>query len=105
MSSIFNKKYVSTTYKGNKSSYPEKFCKHLFSEFPKESKLLDVGCGNGDFTLELEKIGFDVHGIDLSQEHLLGDKFTKTNIQTDKYPFPDNHFDLVFKELKRYVWA
>ena len=46
MSSIFNKKYVSTTYKGNKSSYPEKFCKHLFSEFPKESKLLDVGCGN-----------------------------------------------------------
>ena len=98
MSSIFNKKYVSTTYKNKKTSYPEKFCNHLFSEFSEGSKLLDVGCGNGDFTLELEKLGFDIHGIDLSEEHQLGDKFTKTNIQTDKYPFPDNHFDLVFSK-------
>ena len=98
MSSIFNKKYVSTTYKGKKTSYPEKFCDYLFSEFEKGSKLLDVGCGNGDFTLELSKLGFDVQGIDISEEHNLGDRFTKTNIQTEKYPFPDNHFDLVFSK-------
>lgn len=98
MSSIFNKKYVSTTYKQKKTSYPEKFCEHLFSEFPKDSKLLDVGCGNGDFTLELENLGLNVYGIDISEEHNLGDKFTKVNIQTDKYPFPDNHFDLIFSK-------
>ena len=98
MSSIFKKNYVSTTYKGKKTLYPEKFCRYLFSEFPKGSKLLDVGCGNGDFTLELSKLGFDICGIDLSEEHQLGERFIKTNIQTDKYPFPDNHFDLVFSK-------
>tara|TARA_R110000796_G_scaffold123761_4_gene238199 strand:- start:17934 stop:18620 length:687 start_codon:yes stop_codon:yes gene_type:complete len=98
MSSIFNKNYVNVTYKDNKSLYPEKFCKHLFSEFPQKSKLLDVGCGNGDFTLELEKMGFDIHGIDISDQHNLENKFTKVNIQKQKYPFPDNHFDLVFSK-------
>ena len=98
MSSIFKKNYVSTTYKDQKSTYPKKFCACLFSGFPKNSKLLDVGCGNGDFTLEIEKLGLDVSGIDISGEHDLGSKFTKINIQTEKYPFPDNHFDIAFSK-------
>ena len=32
MSSIHNKNYINVTYKGKKSSYPEKFCKHLFDK-------------------------------------------------------------------------
>ena len=28
----------------------------------------------------------------------MGDTFTKTNIQIDTYPFPDNHFDLIFSK-------
>ena len=98
MSSIFNKNYVNVTYKDKKSTYPEKFCRYLFSEFTRNSKILDVGCGNGDFTIELQKMGFDVHGIDISDQHILKEKFTKVNIQTDKYPFPDNHFDIVFSK-------
>jgi SAM-dependent methyltransferase len=98
MSSIFNKNYISTTYKGKKSSYPKKFCKYIFSKFPKGSKLLDVGCGNGDFTVEMKKMGLDVHGIDFSEENQLGDRFTKVDIQNEKYPFPDNHFDIVFSK-------
>tara|TARA_Y100000593_G_C4311446_1_gene338546 strand:- start:32 stop:715 length:684 start_codon:yes stop_codon:yes gene_type:complete len=98
MSSIFKKNYISTTYKNKKTEYPKQFCNYLFSEFPKGSKLLDVGCGNGDFTYELERLGFDVCGIDFSEEHNLGNKFIKVDIQKDKYPFPDNHFDLVFSK-------
>jgi len=98
MSSIFNKKYISTTYKAAKTEYPTKLCKHLFSEFPKGSKLLDVGCGNGDFILELEKLGFDACGVDINEDHNLNDKFIKINLQTERYPFPDNYFDLVFSK-------
>tara|TARA_R110000824_G_scaffold94723_8_gene228303 strand:+ start:775 stop:1461 length:687 start_codon:yes stop_codon:yes gene_type:complete len=98
MSSIFNKKYISTTYKENKSMYPEKFCKYIFSEFSKDSKVLDVGCGNGDFTKEISKLGFDTHGIDISEENQLGDKFIKVDIQKETYPFSDNHFDVIFSK-------
>lgn len=98
MSSIFNKQYISTTYKKTNTAYPKKFINELFFEYSKDKKVLDVGCGNGDFTIELQNHGFDVYGIDVSNEHKLGNKFIKTNIQTEKYPFPDNHFDIVFSK-------
>jgi SAM-dependent methyltransferase len=96
MSSIYNKKYISTTYKDKKSNYPEKFCQYIFSEFSRSSLILDVGCGNGDFTSEIAKMGFDVYGIDISEENKLGNRFIKTDLQNDIYPFPDSHFDVVF---------
>ena len=46
--------------------YIDKFLAFL----PKEAKLLDVGCGPGTFTKYLLKKGFDVEGLDLSQEML-----------------------------------
>ena len=96
MSSIYNKKYISTTYNCEKSDYPRLFCEHVFSNFPQNSLILDVGCGNGDITLEIAKMGFDVIGIDISEENHLDDKFCKVDLQKDSYPFPDNYFDVVF---------
>jgi SAM-dependent methyltransferase len=98
MSSIYKKEYISITYKGAKSSYPEKFCKYIFSDFSKDSKILDVGCGNGDFTLEISKLGFGVYGIDIGEENKLGDKFVKVDLQNGTYPFSDNSFDVVFSK-------
>jgi 2-polyprenyl-3-methyl-5-hydroxy-6-metoxy-1,4-benzoquinol methylase len=63
MSSINNKNYINITYKNKKTEYPAKFCHELFSKYDSNSKILDVGCGNGDFTTELQLMGFDVHGI------------------------------------------
>ena len=98
MSSIHKKNYIAVTYSNKKTSYPQKFCKHLFGKYTSGSKILDVGCGNGDFSVELLNMGFDVHGIDLADCPVLGKRHTKVDLQTQTYPFPDNSFDIVFSK-------
>ncbi len=98
MSSIENKNYINITYKDKKTKYPAKFCHEIFSTYNTDSRVLDVGCGNGDLTTEMLKMGFDVQGIDLGNSNSLGERFIKVNIQKQKYPFPDNHFDIVFSK-------
>ena len=45
--------------------------KPFFKYFPiKEGRLLDIGCGNGIFIKEAEKIGFEVWGIDLDKKSI-----------------------------------
>jgi|TARA_R110000824_G_scaffold89208_1_gene218939 SAM-dependent methyltransferase len=98
MSSINNKNYINITYKNKKTEYPAKFCHELFSKYDSNSKILDVGCGNGDFTTELQLMGFDVHGIDMVEASPLGERFVKVDLQKDIYPFPDDSLDIVFSK-------
>ncbi|AIF69770.1 ubiquinone biosynthesis protein UbiE [Palaeococcus pacificus DY20341] len=66
----------------------------------KKGRALDLGCGTGNYTLELYKRGFNVVGTDLSFEML---KIAKTKlpnvpfIKANAYnlPFKDESFDLV----------
>lgn len=67
-------------------------------------KVLDVGCGTGNYTIELAKRGADVIGIDSSEEMLAWAriKAQKANIETSFHaadamnlPFPDSTFDMV----------
>ncbi|MBI3366555.1 class I SAM-dependent methyltransferase [Candidatus Roizmanbacteria bacterium] len=66
-------------------------------------KLLDLGCGDGTFTLQLSKIlkPRKVYGIDISQEavHKLNSK--KINgycfdIDQSNLPFPSNYLDFIY---------
>ncbi len=64
----------------------------------KSGKALDLGCGTGNYTLELKKRGFDVIGLDASEEMLKIARLKGLNcIKGDAYnlPFPDESFDLV----------
>ena len=76
--------------------------KIMFSLLPKEKgKLLDVGCGVGTISLELQKKGFDVHGLDFSSVGVEGAKQKGIKAEVcdlDKsgIPFEDNHFDVVW---------
>ncbi len=64
----------------------------------KSGKALDLGCGTGNYTLELKKRGFDVIGLDASEGMLQVARSKGLNcIKGDAYslPFPDRSFDLV----------
>ncbi len=64
----------------------------------KSGKALDLGCGTGNYTLELKRRGFDVIGLDISEEML---KIARSKglkcVKGDAYslPFPEGSFDLV----------
>ena len=75
----------------------------MISLLPKSSggRLLDVGCGVGTISLELQKKGFKVYGIDLSSVAIEKAKEKDINavqcdVDKDGIPFNDNYFDVVW---------
>jgi len=72
----------------------EKVTKH---QNKKETKLrvLDVGCFPYHLGLALEMMNFEVWGISSTHEPIKSPKIKVCNIETDRFPFKDNFFDLV----------
>jgi ubiquinone/menaquinone biosynthesis C-methylase UbiE len=74
---------------------------HHFSNLPSHAKILDAGCGTGEWVHWLTQKGYNVTGIDISSEtiirlkkHYLNEKFKQGNIL--ELDFPDNYFDLIY---------
>ena len=67
--------------------------------FAKENtgKVLDLGCGDGDYSIKLQELGFEVTAADLDVERFrYKDKINfKVCDATKILPFPDNSFDYV----------
>ena len=66
-------------------------------------KILDVGCGSGYSVNYLTERGFDVTGIDFSEEIIKEGKKKYGNIDirvmdANKLDFPEEHFDLILFE-------
>jgi protein-L-isoaspartate(D-aspartate) O-methyltransferase len=67
-------------------------------------KILDIGCGKGFQLYELTQLqpGVDVYGVDISTYAIenakeeLKDRLQVAN--ASNLPFPDNHFDFVFRD-------
>jgi len=77
----------------------------LFKSFPKESKILDLGCGSGRNLVFLAKKGFQMYGLDNAEKGL---KTIKTKLKKEKLnasfenqsffqtlPYQDNFFDIL----------
>ena len=70
----------------------------------KDKDVLDIGCGPGEFTLEIAKVARRVAGIDFSERALLmaldnRGLSDRSNVEfrlarADKLPYPENCFDL-----------
>jgi len=68
------------------------------TEIKKGKRLLDVGCGSGQFLYEMKKLGLDVYGIEPSDFDEKTNKKEKLNIKKSeliKAKFEKNSFDLI----------
>ncbi len=101
-SALRNKNYLEITYKNSKGTYPDKLAKHLLNHYYKKpGKLLDIGCGNGDFLRAFSKLGFEVVGVDISPDVVdrLGQEFDVRllDIEDSQNTF-DEELDFVFSK-------
>jgi SAM-dependent methyltransferase len=68
----------------------------------KRVKVLDAGCGNGEFSKFIKSMGFDVVGIDISQSAIKKaiannpDIDFKIGSVEDPLPFADGEFDVIW---------
>jgi 2-polyprenyl-3-methyl-5-hydroxy-6-metoxy-1,4-benzoquinol methylase len=67
---------------------------------PRCAKILDAPCGDGEVSIELAKLGFEISGVDMVDELLpearaaLDGRFRLADI-TRQLPWPDASFDLI----------
>ncbi len=79
------------------------FLKRFYPNF-EGKKILELGCGRGDFLLECHKEGLDVVGIDVNPEYIKisEEKIKKSGFKPhivlakgEELPFEDDYFDFV----------
>ncbi|VVB63241.1 Ubiquinone biosynthesis O-methyltransferase [uncultured archaeon] len=98
--------YIETVYNEKKrpqTDYPLKLCSHLIDSFylPAGAKVLDVGCGRGDFLNAFSLKGFRSYGIDREPSGAKVDRSTEIkycHVEKDTFPFEDQTFDVVFSK-------
>lgn len=100
------KKYVEVVYDTDKrpvTEYPDLLAKEICEKFniKKESKILDNGCGRGDFIKAFYNYGLKCYGTDISDfsnEKIKNIPISKVDLENEKLPFEDNFFDVVFSK-------
>lgn len=80
--------------------------KKLLTSIPRQSKILDVGCGSGRFSIGAAQVGHNVTGIDITPAAITAatEKVKKLNLGNVNFlvgdmteiPFGDDEFDYIF---------
>lgn len=99
-------KYIDTIYDPKLrplTAYPDQLAQYLVERFHinKGQSLLDLGCGRGDFAKAFQRAGVDVRGADIeatASTIIEGVEVAHFDIERDRYPYPDNTFDIVFSK-------
>lgn len=99
-------KYLETVYNDNLrpiTNYPSKLIKYLIKRFnlKKNQKILELGCGRGEFLNEFCQSGLDAYGVDLSdysKNYFPKLKFLKTDLENKRLPFDDSLFDVIYSK-------
>lgn len=98
--------YLKTIYNENTapfSDYPKKLISYLFNRFKmsKNQKILELGCGRGEFLNEFVKCGLEVHGVDISdysKKFFSELNLKKVDMENEKLPYQDNYFDFIYSK-------
>jgi len=100
------KDYVAVVYNEKDrplTQYPDKLAHHLFERFGLQpgSRLLDVGCGRGEFLKGFIQCGVDGYGVDqslASQTYCPEATLKISDIENEGIPYEDNFFDVVYSK-------
>ncbi len=98
----FNTKYYHLLYKNRDYKEAERFIDNLVAYLkPKQgAKIFDLACGKGRHSVFLNKKGFDVIGVDLSEQSILHAQKEENEtlhfaVQDMRKPFEGQTFDVV----------
>ena len=97
-------KYLEHTYSNEiapPSVYPNLLSMWLLQNaYGKTGKIVDFGCGRGDYLHAFRGLGFEPTGLDISPsiEHLSDYAVEKMNFEEDEFPFPKESFDFAFSK-------
>jgi len=85
------------------TEYPKLLCHYLYQSFSLEvgMKMLEPGCGRGEFLYHFRELGLSVQGVDISPEAIkFASDFTVDlcDVENELLPFSDNTFDVVFSK-------
>jgi len=100
------KNYLSVVYDEKShpyNDYPKKLCAYLFQSFrlKKGMKMLEPGCGRGEFLNNFKEMGLDVVGVDISPEAANfenGLDVKICDIENENLPFDSNTFDVIYSK-------
>ncbi len=108
------KDYVNVVYdekRTPKTDYPSSLIRYLINRFNLNpgSRLLEIGCGRGEFLESFQQAGLDCYGVDMSDycvKNKTGLKVNCIDLANDNLPYPDNYFDVVYhKSLLEHFYS
>lgn len=106
------KDYVGLVYseeRTRKTAYPGHLARHLAQRFGLRPgmRLLEVGCGRGDFLVAFQDLGLDCAAVDQSDHALRHGvrELRLCDVCAEPLPYPDASFDCVYsKSLVEHMW-
>ncbi|MFA6078152.1 MAG: class I SAM-dependent methyltransferase [Candidatus Omnitrophota bacterium] len=98
------KDYISVVYDQKRTpvtGYPVQLASYLVNRFGinKNAKLLEIGCGRGDFLGAFCGLGLECYGVDISDHCSKSNPALKVaclDVSKDDLPYADNTFDVVY---------
>ncbi len=99
-------KYLETIYDEKQkpfSEYPKQLIEYLIKKAGlfENQKIIELGCGRGDFIIEFKKKGLKAYGVDISdysQKFFPDLNFKKVDFENEKTPFANETFDVVYSK-------
>ena len=92
------------------TEYPSQLCAYLFQSFNMRPgmKLLESGCGRGEFLKHFQNLGLNCYGLDISSESqaFLPDiQVAVCDVEKEALPYEDGIFDIIYnKSFLEHLW-
>ncbi len=98
--------YVAVTYNEKDrpfTQYPDKLARYLSSryELTKGSKILDLGCGRGEFLRGFIHCGLNGYGVDqsaMAKSICPEAEILQSDLENEPLPYNDNYFDVIYSK-------